>query len=142
MTGANCIFCKIMSGQIPSIRIWETERVIAFLDVLPVHHGHALVVPKIHYDNLLDLPDDLWLEMGQVGRKVAKAFQQVFRVDGFNLVMNNYAAGGQTVFHAHIHVLPRYADDGLHIIPEEKERYQGEEMAQIGSRLSEALADL
>jgi histidine triad (HIT) family protein len=140
MAEANCIFCKIVSGQTPSVRIWETKRALAFLDVVPVHFGHTLIIPKAHYMNFLDLPDDLWLEMGQVSRKVAKALQQVLNAPGFNLGMNNFEAAGQIVFHAHIHVIPRYCGDGLHLIPQEKKRYQGEEMAQIGRQLSEALA--
>jgi len=142
MTKENCIFCQIVSGKLPAMHIYETPRVVAFLDVLPVQLGHALVVSKSHFDNLLDLPDDLFLEMSQVSRKVAKAFQQVLGAQGFNLVMNNYEVAGQTVFHTHIHVIPRYADDGMRIIPQEKKKYEGEGMAQMGRQLSEALVNL
>jgi histidine triad (HIT) family protein len=124
------------------VQIYETPRVIAFLDVLPVQLGHALVVTKSHYVNLLDLPDDLFLEMGQVGRKVAQAFQEELRAEGFNLVMNNYEVAGQTVFHTHIHVIPRFADDGTRIIPQEKKKYESDGIVQMGRRLSEALISL
>ena len=139
MIRVNCIFCKISSGNLPAIQIYETPRVMAFLDVLPVQLGHTVVVSKSHYVNLLDLPDDLFLEMGQVGRKVAQAFQEVLRAQGFNLVMNNYEVAGQTVFHTHIHVIPRFADDGMRIIPQEKKKYERDGMVQMGRRLSEAL---
>jgi histidine triad (HIT) family protein len=142
VTRTNCIFCKIISGNLPAVQIYETPRVIAFLDVLPVQLGHALVVTKSHYVNLLDLPDDLFLEMGQVGRKVAQAFQEELRAEGFNLVMNNYEVAGQTVFHTHIHVIPRFADDGTRIIPQEKKKYESDGIVQMGRRLSEALISL
>ncbi len=140
MSQTNCIFCKIGCGLAPAVGVLETARVLAFLDVVPVHFGHALVIPKFHYENFLDLPDDLWLEMSQVGRKVARAFLQVLKADGFNVAMNNYEAAGQIVFHAHIHVIPRYAGDTLRLIPPEKKKYQGEAMAEIGRQLSEFLA--
>ncbi len=142
MSRTNCIFCKIVSGLTPSVRVLETERMLAFLDVVPVHFGHTLVIPKSHYENFLDLPDDLWLEMNQVSRKVAKALLQVLKAQGFNLAMNNFEAAGQIVFHAHIHVIPRYFGDGLHLIPQEKKKYRGEEMAQVGRQLCEVLANL
>jgi histidine triad (HIT) family protein len=142
VTRNNCIFCKIISGNLPAVQVYETPRVIAFLDVLPVQLGHALVVTKSHYVNLLDLPDDLFLEMGQVGRKVAQAFQEELRAEGFNLVMNNYEVAGQTVFHTHIHVIPRFADDGTRIIPQEKKKYESDGIVQMGRRLSEALISL
>jgi histidine triad (HIT) family protein len=131
-----------VSGLTYSVRVWETERVLAFLDVVPVHFGHTLVIPKSHYKNFFDLPDDLWLEMSQVSRKVAKAFLQVLKAQGFNLGMNNFEAAGQIVFHAHIHVIPRYFGDGLHLLPQEKKKYQGKEMAQIGRQLGKVLASL
>jgi histidine triad (HIT) family protein len=142
VTQPNCIFCKIISGNLPATKIYETPRVIVILDVLPVQLGHALVISKSHYVNLLDLPDDLFLEMGQVGRKVARAFQEVLHAQGFNLVMNNYEVAGQTVFHTHIHVIPRFADDGTRIIPQEKKKYEPDGLVQMGRRLSEALISL
>jgi histidine triad (HIT) family protein len=142
MSNVNCIFCKIEAGLAPAVRLLETERVLAFLDMVPVHFGHSLVIPKTHYENLLDLPDGLWLEMSQVSRKIAKAFLEVLKAQGFNLGMNNFEAAGQIVFHAHIHVIPRYAGDGLHLIPQAKKKYQGEEMAQVGRQISEVLANL
>ena len=80
--------------------------------------------------------------MSQVSRKVAKALLQVLKAQGFNLGMNNFEAAGQIVFHAHIHVIPRYFGDGLHLLPQEKKKYQGKEMAQIGRQLGKVLASL
>ena len=115
----DCIFCRIVAGQARSEKILETPQVLAFLDIAPVHPGHTLVVPKTHYETLLDLPDDLWREMGQVSRRVAQALQKAFRNPGFNLGMNNFPAAGQVVFHAHLHVIPRYYGDDLALFPQQ-----------------------
>ena len=113
----DCIFCRLGPGSCPR-RDLDTPRVLAFLDIAPVHYGHTLVIPKEHYQNFLDLPDDLWLEMGRVARQVAQALQKTLYAKGFNLGMNNFEAVGQVVFHAHLHVIPRYPDDGLLLFPQ------------------------
>lgn len=136
----SCIFCQIAAGQAQAERLMETERVLAFLDIAPVHYGHTLVIPKAHFENFFDLPDDLWLEMGQVSRKVALALRQKLYAQGINLGMNNYPAAGQVVFHAHLHVIPRYRDDGLHLFPQGS--YQGQDLANVGRQLREVLAGL
>ncbi len=133
----NCIFCKIVSGTLPAARILETPRVLAFLDIAPVNYGHTLVIPKGHYPNLLDLPDDLWLEMGQACRRVAQALRTALEAQGFNLGMNNFEAAGQEVFHAHVHVIPRYFTDGLRLFPQAS--YRPGEMKKTGAQLRQAL---
>jgi histidine triad (HIT) family protein len=114
--------------------------VLAFLDIAPVHYGHTLVIPKQHFETFLELPDDLWLEMGQLSRRLALALQKKLSARGFNLGMNNYAAAGQVVPHAHLHVIPRYVDDGLHLFPQGF--YQGQDMASVGRQLREVLVSL
>ena len=133
-----CIFCHIAAGLASAERLLETERVLAFLDIAPVHYGHTLVIPKQHFENFFDLPDDLWLEMGQVSRKVALALRRQLYAQGINLGMNNYPAAGQVVLHAHLHVIPRYNDDGLHLFPQGS--YQGQDLASVGRQLREVLA--
>ncbi len=137
---SSCIFCQIAAGQAKAERLLETDRVLAFLDIAPVHYGHTLVIPKMHYENFFDLPDDLWLEMGQVSRKVALALRQKLYAQGINLGMNNLPAAGQVVFHAHLHVIPRYNNDGLHLFPQGS--YQGKDLASVGQQLREVLASL
>lgn len=137
MPNPHCIFCQIAAGNHPAVRILETDQVLAFLDIAPVHPGHALVIPKDHYENLLELPDELWGEMGKVCRQVALALQTVFQAPGFNLGMNNFEAAGQAVFHAHIHVIPRFYGDGLHLFPQKD--YRPGEMQEVGRRLRQAL---
>jgi histidine triad (HIT) family protein len=134
----DCIFCRIVAGQLPAARVLETPGVLAFLDIAPVHYGHTLVIPKAHYQNLLDLPDELWQEMGQVCRRVARAVQSSLQAQGFNIGMNNFAAAGQEVFHAHVHVIPRYEGDGLRLFPQKD--YRPGEMEKTAAQLREALA--
>jgi len=136
----SCIFCKIVAGQAPAERLLENDRVLAFLDIAPVNYGHALVIPKQHFETFLELPDNLWLEMGQVSRHIALALQKKLSARGFNLGMNNYPAAGQVVPHAHLHVIPRYYDDGLHLFPQGS--YRGQDMASVGRQLREALNSL
>ncbi len=114
----DCIFCRIAAGQLPAARVLETPTVLAFLDIAPVNYGHTLVIPKAHYPNLLELPDELWKEMGQVCRRVARSVQLGLKAQGFNINMNNFEAAGQEVFHAHVHVIPRYLGDGLKLFPQ------------------------
>ncbi len=140
MFNSDCIFCRIAAGRLSSVPILRTERVYAFLDIAPVHYGHTLVIPQDHYENLLDLPDDLWLEMGQVCRQVARALQIAFQAEGFNLGMNNFPAAGQVVFHAHLHVIPRFYDDDLHLFPQGE--YRPGEMLKVGQKLRQTLASL
>lgn len=133
----DCIFCRIAAGELPAVRILETPAVLAFLDIAPVHYGHTLVIPKAHHQNLLELPDNLWMEMGRVCRRVAQALQTGLNAAGFNLGMNNFEAAGQEVFHAHVHVIPRYDGDGLKLFPQGG--YQPGEMEKTGEQLRRVL---
>ncbi|MEW6657794.1 MAG: HIT family protein [Thermodesulfobacteriota bacterium] len=133
----DCIFCNIVAGKIPSEKVMETARVLAFLDIAPVNYGHSLVIPKEHHESLLDLPDELWTEMGRVSRQVARALQKVLYARGFNVGMNNFEAAGQVVFHAHLHVIPRYLNDGLFLFPQGV--YQPGDMEKVGLQLRQAL---
>ncbi|MBM4285556.1 MAG: HIT family protein [Deltaproteobacteria bacterium] len=135
---STCIFCRIASGQAPAVSLAETPRVLAFLDIAPVNYGHTLVIPKEHHESFLDLPDDLWLEMGQVARRVAQALRTTLFARGINLGMNNGDAAGQVVFHAHIHVIPRYLSDGLMLFPQHN--YLAGDMEKVGEQLRRALA--
>jgi histidine triad (HIT) family protein len=133
----DCIFCRIAAGEVPAVRILENPVVLAFLDIAPVNYGHTLVIPKAHYENLLDLPDTLWQEMGRVCRKVALALRGTLYAQGFNIGMNNFEAAGQVVFHAHLHVIPRYFTDGLKLFPQEY--YKPGDMEKTGEQLRRAL---
>jgi histidine triad (HIT) family protein len=107
---ADCIFCKIISGELPSRRIYEDERAVAFLDIGAWHRGHALVVPKRHVPDMLTGPGTL-PEIAPAIDAVARLLMQRLAADGINVLSSSGEAAGQEVFHLHVHVVPRYADE-------------------------------
>ena len=107
----NCIFCKIAAGEIPSATLYEDEDFRVILDLGPATKGHALILPKQHAANLLELPDELASKAILVAKKMAGKMKEVLECDGLNLVQNNGEAAGQTVHHFHIHLIPRYEGD-------------------------------
>ena len=112
MKDNNCIFCKIANGEIPSRTIAENDLFRVVLDVAPATKGHALILPKDHCRNLYDLPEETASEVMKMAKKVALKMKDKLRCDGVNLVQNNEETAGQTVFHFHMHVIPRYDGDG------------------------------
>lgn len=129
----NCIFCKIVKSEIPCSKVLENERVIAFLDISPVNKGHTLVVPKEHFETLLDVSENTLKEMMLAAKKIGKSMKKALKADGFNIGMNNFPAAGQVVMHAHLHVIPRYENDGLHLWPGKK--YEEGEIEQIKEKI-------
>ncbi len=113
MHDTDCIFCKIAVGEIPAMRLGENALALAFMDVKPIHPGHALVIPKDHHADLLAIPPETLAAMATLAQKTAAAISAGLAPDGINLVMNNGIAAGQAVFHAHLHVIPRYDGDGF-----------------------------
>ncbi len=109
----NCIFCKIIAGELPSSKVYEDADVLAFLDIKPVNPGHTLVIPKKHFESIHDTPDDVIAKMSVVAKKIAGIIQQKIGAEGVNIGMNNGRAAGQIVFHAHIHIMPRYGTDSF-----------------------------
>ena len=107
------IFCKIIGGQIPAAKIYDRGGVYAFLDIAPVNKGHALVVPKTHHETLFDLPEDLGREILVALKVVGQAVMSATGASGLNVGMNNFESAGQLVHHAHFHLIPRHAGDGL-----------------------------
>lgn len=112
----NCIFCKIISNEIPSCKVYEDDNFLAFMDINPISIGHTLIIPKHHCKNALDTPDDVASKIYHIVVKVAKAVKKAFNADGINIVQNNEASAGQVVFHSHIHIIPRYENDNVKII--------------------------
>ena len=111
----NCIFCKIAAGDIPSATIYEDNDFRVILDIEPASKGHALILPKEHYANLYELSDELAAKALIVAKKVITKMTGILGCDGYNVVQNNGEAAGQTVFHFHIHLIPRYKDDDVNI---------------------------
>ncbi|HBA68877.1 MAG TPA: HIT family protein [Lachnospiraceae bacterium] len=112
MRDDNCIFCKIANGDIPSKVLYEDDEFKVILDVGPATKGHALILPKNHYPNLYELPDDTASKVMLLAKRMASRMTEKLGCDGFNLVQNNGKTAGQTVFHFHLHLIPRYEDDG------------------------------
>ena len=108
----DCIFCKIANGMIPSRTIHEDQRFRVILDLNPATRGHALILPKDHSESLYDLPEDTASAVLVLAKKLAAVMSERLGCDGLNLVQNNGEAAGQTVSHFHLHMIPRYADDG------------------------------
>lgn len=107
-----CIFCRIAAGEIPSKTLYEDEEFRVILDLGPATKGHALILPKNHYRNLFELPEDQAAKAMVLAKKMAIRMREKLHCDGFNLVQNNEEVAGQTVFHFHMHLIPRYHDDG------------------------------
>ena len=109
----NCIFCKIANGIIPSATVYEDDDFRAILDIAPAHKGHVIILPKEHADNLFALPEGIAAKVFPVAKKVAAAVKKTTGCDGINILQNNGTAAGQSVFHLHVHVVPRYEGDGI-----------------------------
>ncbi|MBP3198079.1 MAG: HIT family protein [Butyrivibrio sp.] len=112
----DCIFCKIANGEIPSNTIFEDENFRVILDNGPATKGHALVLPKKHYADLFEIPEETLAGAVKTAKKVAANMKDKLGCDGLNLVQNNGAAAGQTVMHFHLHIIPRYENDGQSIL--------------------------
>ena len=107
------IFLKIIAGEIPAHKVYEDEYTYAFLDATPNNPGHTLVIPKERYKDIYEIPEEVLSHVMNTVKKVAIAVKKATNADGINIGMNNEPAAGQLVFHAHIHVIPRFKDDGL-----------------------------
>ena len=116
MKDDNCIFCRIANGEIPSRTIYEDDQFRVILDNGPATRGHALVLPKEHYANLYEIPAETLAAAAGVVKKVAAMEKEKLGADGMNIVQNNGLTAGQTVMHFHIHIIPRYENDGQHIL--------------------------
>ena len=130
----NCVFCQIVAGKIPCAKLYETDTVLAFLDIAPVRKGHALVLPKAHHPTLWDLPAALGNDLLAAMQAVSKGILAATGAEGLNVGMNNHAAAGQLVPHAHFHLIPRAGGDGLSLWAQSS--YSGlEEMAGLAEAI-------
>jgi len=131
----DCIFCKIVSGGIPCSKVYEDDLFIGFLDIRPVHKGHTLIVPKKHFVNIFDTPKEESEAIYSVTAKVAIAVKESTGCDAVNVVQNNGAEAGQEVFHSHLHIIPRYKDDGLKFATRHAEYSGFEEMGELAEKI-------
>lgn len=115
MNMENCIFCKIANGEIPAATLYEDEDFRVILDLGPASKGHALILPKTHAANIYEMSDELAAKAMVLAKKMATVMTETLKCDGFNIVQNNGEPAGQTVFHFHMHLIPRYKNDGVGI---------------------------
>ena len=111
----DCIFCKLANGDIPTNTLYEDDCVRVIFDAEPAAEGHVLILPKEHFDNIYDLDDDTAGHVFKVAKKIATAMNKTLDMDGLNVVQNNGEAAGQTVFHFHMHIIPRHNDDTVNV---------------------------
>lgn len=138
MVDKDCIFCKIANGEIPSASIYEDEMFKVILDLGPASKGHALILPKEHYKDVSELDSEVAAKVLPLAGRVGMAMRKSLHCAGFNLVQNNGEAAGQTVFHFHVHIIPRY-EDGPNIVTWNPGKMNPEELERISHCVKEAM---
>lgn len=134
----DCLFCKIIAGEIPSTKVYEDDRCYAFLDINPVNIGHTLLVPKTHSENLYTVADEDIAHMATVLKKLSIAIKKAVTADGINIEMNNESVAGQLIFHTHLHIVPRFEGDGFTHWHGARKYHEGE-MQEVGEKISQSL---
>ena len=132
-----CLFCKIVKGELPSSKLYEDEDTLAFLDLFPVNKGHSLVISKEHYENIFDVPAESLAKISSVMKNVADAVKKGVNADGISIAQSNGKDAGQVIPHIHFHVMPRFKDDGLKLWPQGK--YEEGEMDKFKEDISKFL---
>lgn len=128
----NCIFCKIIKGEIAAEKVYEDDSIFAIMDIKPVSRGHVLVLPKSHANDFLSTPDEVLQDTIKKVKKIGSAIMTAVNSQGLNITTNNGAAAGQVVFHLHFHLIPRFGDDNLPVWPHHQtEHLKREEIAEM-----------
>lgn len=135
----DCLFCKIIRSEVPSAKVYEDDTSFAFLDINPINPGHTLLIPKEHYRDLKDTPDEVLRDLAPKIKMLAQVVREGVKADGINIGMNNGAAAGQEISHAHIHIMPRFKNDGH--IHWSKRPYEEGEMEAVAEKLRELAPD-
>jgi histidine triad (HIT) family protein len=136
-----CIFCKIINGDIPSAKVFENEHVYAFLDLSQVTKGHTLVIPKVHTRNIFDLTPQVASHLFEAVPSIATGIKEAFSAEGLNVLNNNEEIAGQTVFHYHLHLIPRYGKgDGFGAVwKTHSEKYSNEDLQEISQNIADKI---
>lgn len=135
----NCIFCQIVAGTIPASKVYEDDQVLAFLDITQVTPGHTLVIPKNHCTNLLDMTAETAQQVFGIVPKLSRALVAATGASGLNLLNNSAEVAGQTVFHAHVHLLPRFSADDHFGVTFVQNEPDFEKMAELATRITKEL---
>jgi histidine triad (HIT) family protein len=133
-TDPDCIFCKIVAGEVPCFKLFEDSETLAFMDINPVHDGHCLIIPKAHYPNVFEIAPEAFAAAARTAIRLAKAVNAAVKPDGLNLIQANGVGAGQSVWHFHLHVLPRRIDDGVAINWDPKPGHRAH-IAEIAERI-------
>ncbi|HEY5653982.1 MAG TPA: HIT family protein [Pontiella sp.] len=136
---SDCIFCKIIAKEVPAAVLYEDDDVLVFMDIGPIVKGHALVISKNHCDLVMETPDELLAKLHITAKRVAQAQMNSLRADGINIMQNNGAAAGQEVSHIHIHVIPRFNNDGHQWNWNAKKYNDFDEMNELAEKLRQQL---
>lgn len=131
----DCIFCKIAAGEIPSRKIYEDKDLIAIMDLSPTSKGHSLIIPKEHYTNIYDNDEEIAGKVMKTAKKLATKMTVALNCDGFNLLQNNGETAGQTMFHFHMHLIPRYKDADNNMLKFTSVSFSDEEMDAIRDQI-------
>ena len=131
----DCIFCKIAAGEIPSRKIYEDKDLIAIMDLNPTSKGHSLIIPKEHCTNIYDIDEDIAAKVMKTAKKLATTMTVALNCDGFNLLQNNGKTAGQTMFHFHMHLIPRYKDADNNMLKFTSVSFSDEEMDAIRNQI-------
>ena len=111
LNGEDCIFCKIVKKEIPSKIVFENKNNLAFLDIFPINDGHTIIIPKNHYQNIEDLPENELVDLFKLVKSLAVLIHKKLKIDGYNILQNNFEAAGQVIQHFHVHIIPRNNTD-------------------------------
>ena len=131
----DCTFCKIIRGEIPCCKVYEDDLILAFLDIAPFNHGHTVIIPKDHQNSITTLDEIYANRIIKIAPKIGVALMRTINAEGFNLFLNNGSVAGQTVWHCHMHVLPRFAGDKV-VISSQPLKYDSmDQMAELAGKL-------
>ena len=131
MSKTDCIFCQVVKKKIPSKILFENEKILAFLDIYPIFKGHTIVIPKNHFQNIEDIPENELIEIFKIVKNLAVLIHKKLEIDGYNILQNNFEAAGQIIQHFHVHIIPRSKDDGRFKLKIPREQASDEELNKI-----------
>jgi len=139
LVNKDCVFCRIVDGVIPAVKIYETQDILAFFDTLPAAKGHCLVIPKGHYESIDFVPDNIISSIFILAKKIVRLQKKIFNINDVNLLQNNGREAGQTVFHMHLHIIPRFKNDNVNLSWKENAYENDNEILTIANKMKEGL---
>ena len=139
LVNKDCVFCRIVEGVIPAVKIYETQDILAFFDAFPAAKGHCLVIPKDHYESIDFVPDNIISSIFILAKKIVRLQKKIFNINDVNLLQNNGREAGQTVFHMHLHIIPRFKNDNVNLSWKENAYENDNEILTIANKMKEGL---